>query len=165
MPLFNRLLSRVLLTTTLGKMFANELRLKVTKFRRRPSRSRDFLDQPQKTLRFLCDMWVYNGEVIRCSRRCLQGLAAEGIREASLFGERHIIDVLQNLSLMSPVKIARVYRQCGDERNRRGVPLRLAVGSKEKIIVASLLDVARKRDLLREAGIAEERVIELLPDL
>jgi len=145
-------------------MLASELHLKLTKFTRRPARSNDLLRQGAKAVRFLSAMVVYNLEVIRCSKRCFGALAASGTGEVSLFGERPVIEVLLNLSLEHPVKIARIYKQCGDERNRGGVPLRVGRASNEKIIIGSVVDIARKRELLLKAGIAEERLIQLVPE-
>jgi hypothetical protein len=162
---FGWIVVRVLLTKTLVKMLVTELHLKLTKFTRRTSEPKDLLHKALAGARFITDMFRYNLEVVRCSRRCLTRLAAQGISEASLFGERHIVEVLCDLAFNAPVKITRIYRECADERTRNGVPVKLSITSAEKIIIASLVDIERKRELLRNRGIDEERLIEIVNNL
>src|ERR1051325_1099531 len=116
MPLFKSFAVRILLTKTICMILYDHLYLKLTKFTRCPSRPGDLGRQPQKAWRFLRDMFTYDLEVVRSSKRCLESLAAQGVREVSVFGERHIIEVLADLAVGSPIRIARIYKQCGDER-------------------------------------------------
>jgi hypothetical protein len=156
------ILIRLLLAKTFFNMLAMELYLKLTKFTRR---TREPKDLPQKLVRafgFFADMWAYNLDVIRCSKRCLKRLAAQHIAEASLYGERYVIEVLCELALNGPVKMKRIYSEYDDEKSRNVVPLDVSSKSGEKMIIASLVDVEPKRERLRNLGVDEERIVVLV---
>jgi len=72
-----------------------------------------------------------------------------------VYGERHIVEILQELALESPVRITRVYGE-GDNNL-----LEATVRSREEIIVASLVDIESKRERLRNLGIDAERIVVL----
>ena len=148
-------LIRILLLKTFVKMLLTQIHLKLTKFTRRGRGPKDFWRKFVSGTGFLVNILRYNIDVIRFSRRCLKRLATKQIYEASVYGERHIVEILQELALESPVRITRVYGE-GDNNL-----LEATVRSREEIIVASLVDIESKRERLRNLGIDAERIVVL----
>jgi hypothetical protein len=110
---------------------------------------------------FLLNILRYNLDVIRFSERCLKRLAARQVYEVSVYGERHIVEILQELALESPVGITRVYGESHDKEHHEDF-IEASTRGREEIIVASLVDIDGKRERLRNLGIDEKRIVVLI---
>jgi hypothetical protein len=158
---FRWIVIRILLLRTFLKMLVNQIHLKLTKFTRRAREPKDFWQKFVSGAGFLLNILRYNLDVIRCSQRCLKRLAARQVYEVSVYGERHIVEILQELALESPVRITRVYGASDDNKHNADF-LEASTRDREEIIIASLVDIDCKRERLRNLGIDEDRIVVLV---
>jgi hypothetical protein len=154
---------RALLAKTFIKTLTYQFYLKLTKFRRRPRGSRAFGNSLAAGYDFLRDMSYYNWDVIRRSRRCLKQLAAGNVHEVLVYGERDVKEVLYHLTLEIPVRVKALGEDCETckDLKRNELPIEVNIESREKIIVASLINVDERVRRLRELGVDNERIVLL----
>src|SRR5215813_7522265 len=98
-------LIRILLLKTFVKMLVKQIHLKLTKFTRRGRGPKDFWRKFVSGMGFLLNILRYNLDVIRRSERCLKRLAVREVYQVSVYGERPIAEILQELAMESPVRI------------------------------------------------------------
>jgi len=158
---FGRVAVVLPLMKTFSKMLVHEVSIKVTKFTRRTREPQDLPRKAFRALGFVIEMCRYNVDVIRCSKQCLDRLAAQQIHEVSVYGERDVIEILCGLASTGSVRITRIYTETDEFPTPAHLPVKHGVPSSERIVIASLVDIEHKRDLLRAHGIAEDRLIPL----
>jgi hypothetical protein len=159
---FKFALVRALLLKTIVKTFARQLYLKLTKITRRSSGPKSFLGKFSAGYEFLRDMSEYNWGVIKRCRRCMKSLSSEGV-PVLVYGEKDIIDVLHDLSFETPVKmrILRERYEADKKFGRETVAVEMGAASREKILVASLINTEERIRRLRELGVDNERIVLL----
>ena len=158
-----RLVVQILLFRILVQMLARQLYLKFTKFTRRTREPKDFLRKIVRGYGFFMDMVRYNLEVVRRSRYCLDKLAEQGVREAAIYGERPILEVLCQMASAGPVKIKRIDPETETRRPTYDVKSADHITKCDKaVIVASLIDIDRKKERLLKMGVEEERMVVLV---
>ena len=158
-----RVVVGVLLFRTFIKTLTRQLYLKLTKFTRRSTTPKAYGQKLAAGYSFLRDMFYYNLDVIRRSRRCLKLLAAENIKEVFVYGERDVTEVLYDLTFEIPVRMIRICNSPNDyqysKRNTSSPEINSAGG--KKIIIASLVNVEERTRRLREVGIEDRRLVLL----
>ena len=136
-----------------------------------PSRSRlRFIKKPgvigsrcSSFCQLLFSIWNYDRHLIIQSRECLDRLYARGTEEVIVFGSGNIARFLYILSQPVELKI----KAFSDDSQRRAflgfrlIPPEKLNGSKEKIIIASIVNVRERIKRLKEVGIDEERITTL----
>jgi hypothetical protein len=154
---------RALLTKTFLKTLARQLYLKVTKFTRRSGGANDFFGKFASGYDFLKHVTLYNWEVIRRSRICLEQLAAENVHEVFVYGERDIREMLYNLTFEIPVKVNILgdrYETSNDFASHELLIETSATGP-QKVIIASLVNIEERAMRLRAMGVDEGRIVFL----
>ena len=153
---------RALLTKTFTKTLSHQFYLKLTKFTRRSRGAKAFAKSLAAGYEFLRDMSYYNWDVIRRSRCCLNQLAKENVQEVFAYGESDVREVLYDLTFEIPVKVKMIRDRYDKENAARGaVALEAGAASRDKIIVASVVNVQERIRRLRELGVGHERLILL----
>jgi hypothetical protein len=154
---------RALLIKTFIKTFARQFYLKLTKLTRRSGGARAFGNKVAAGYDFLRDMSYYNWDVIRRSRRCLKQLAADNVHEVLVYGERDVTEVLYDLTFEIPVRVKALGEDYESRRNlgRSELPIEVDTAGREKIIVASLVNVEERVRRLRELRVDNERIVLL----
>ena len=162
MQIWKRAFARALLLKTFGKLLLKQLYLKLTKITRRSRGPRAFLDKLRKGCDFLKDMSRYNWEVIRRSRHCLEKLAEENVQEVSVYGESDVVEILHDLTFELPVKIKTVYENYRRKTDWGNVlPVDMMSGGREKVIIASLVNIDERLERLSNLGIDRKRIVLL----
>ena len=151
------LYARISLTRTFIKTFARQLYLKLTKFTRRSSGPKSFWRKVVSGCGFVRDMSRYNRDVIRRSRLCLVRLANEEVREVWVYGEKDIKEVLYDWTFEIPIKVKMI---CDYSDNRED-GLEVCAASRDKIIIASLVNIEERSRRIRELGVKDDRIIFL----
>jgi hypothetical protein len=154
---------RALLIKTFIKTFARQFYLKLTKFRRRSRGPRAFVNKLAAGYDFLISMFYYNWDVIRRSRRCLKQLVADNVHEVFVYGEKDVTEVLYHLAFELPVKVKTI-REGFESKANSGpntFPLEVTRVGREKVIVASLVNIDEIISRLRELGVDNERIVLL----
>lgn len=153
----------VLLFKTFIKTLARQLYLKLTKFTRRSSGPNAFFAKFAAASDFLKHMSRYNWEVIRRSRRCLEQLAAENVKEVFVYGERDVTEVLCNLAFEIPVKVITLgeYYKALTDLAPHEVPIEMGTVGREKIIIGSLVNIEERTRRLRKMGVDDKRIVLL----
>jgi hypothetical protein len=148
---------------TFLKMLARQLRLKLTKFTRRSRGARGFYNKFRAGCGFLKDMSQYNWEVIHRSRRCLKQLAGDNVHEVFVYGERDVTEVLYGLTFEIPVKIKTIWKRYEPHGDLVGdpVPEEISATTREKVLVASLVNIEESVRRLRELGVDDARIVLL----
>jgi len=111
----------------------------------------------------LIKLWKYNKHLIRLCWQCIERLCEVGIREVVVFGSGDIARILYILSQPVALKIEAF---SDDNKRKTFLGFRLISpeklnGSKEKIIIASIVNVKERIKRLKEVGIDEERIVTL----
>jgi hypothetical protein len=156
----------VLLAVTFVKMLVHQVYVKVTKLSRASRTLKDASARMPKLCAFIVSMGRYNLDVIRRSRRCVDQLAADRVREVTLFGVGHVAEVLYYLTLAAPVAVIAVY----DDVLPDDVPPERFFGFSvqppsacrardQKVIVAAIVGVEDRIATLQASGIRTDRII------
>jgi hypothetical protein len=153
----------VLLSKTFLKTLSRQLYLKLTKFTRRSNGPKAFFSRLALAADFLKHMARYNWEVIRRSKRCLRNLAADNVQEVFVYGESDVKEVLYDLTFEIPMKIKTIGEDYKFHRNfgRAELPIEMYAASREKVIVASLVNIDERIKRLRAWGVKDERLVLL----
>lgn len=156
-------LVRILLLKTFTKMLARQVYVKLFKFTRRSRGPEAFYRKFAAGFDFLMSMLKYDRKVIECARRCLTRLAAEDVQEALVFGDKGVTEILYDLAFEIPVKLKTVYEhyEADEDLMQNMVPIEMCGGSRQKVIVASLVNIEERVRRLRELGVDNERMIFL----
>src|ERR1044071_7217213 len=154
---------RLFLFATFFKMLARQLYIKLMKCTRRSSGPKSLMRKLAAGYGFIKDMWMYDRHIIRRCRICLERLVTDNEREVFAYGERDVRDVLSEWTLELPikVKVIRDYWENEEERLRNFVSLKIGAASRDKIVIASLVNVAERTRQLKELGVDQGRIILL----
>lgn len=158
-----RSVGRGLLVKTFGKMLLRQAYLKLTKFTRRSSETREFLNKVGKGYEFIKCMSHYNRGAIKRSRLCLNSLVAGGIQEVSVYGAGDIAEILYDLTFEIPITIKTIYDDDGAKSflGPEVRPVEESAAGKEQVIVASLVAIEEKVERLRSLGLDTKRIVLL----
>jgi hypothetical protein len=156
-------LARILLFKTFIKTLARQLYLKLTKLTRRSRGPRAFGKKLTAGYDFLREMCYYNRDVIRRSRRCLKQLTADNVHQVFVYGEKDVREVLYHLAFEFPVELRTIHEGYESSVNSqpKTVPLEMTRVGREKVIVASLVNIEERIRRLRELGVNDERIVRL----
>ena len=111
--------------------------------------------------KLLLSVWNYDCHLIIRSRKCLDRLYARGTEEIIIFGSGDIARILYILTHPRYLKI----RAFTDDSRRKAffgfklIPPEELNGSKEKIIIASLVNTNARIKRLKEIGVDEKRIV------
>jgi hypothetical protein len=154
---------RLLLTKTFIKVLVRQFYIKLTKFTRRANGPRSLMRKLAAGYDFVKDMSTYNWEVIRCCRYCVQSLNAEKISTVLVYGEKDIIEVLHDWCLETSIRMSVLREGYENDKNvgRKTTPIEMAALMKEKIIVASLVNIESRIGRLRGLGVDHDRIMLL----
>jgi len=163
MRVLKRTLVSILLLETFVKTLARQLRLKLTKFTRRSGGPNAFCAKFAAAGDFLKHMSRYNWEIIRRSRRCLEQLAAENVKEVFVYGEPDVTEVLCKLTFEIPVKVTTLgeYYKALTDLAPYEVPIEMGTVGREKIIIGSLVNIEERTRRLRKMGVDDKRIVLL----
>lgn len=108
-------------------------------------------------------MWEYDREVIRCARRCFKRLAREDVQEVLVFGDRGVREVFYDLTFEIPIKVKMIrdYWEKHEDMLKDSVTLEVGAASRDKIIIASLVNIEERVRRIRELGVENNRIILL----
>jgi len=164
MHLMRKLYVVLLLSKTLVKTLVRQLRLKLTKFTRRSHGPRSFVRKFIAGCQFVRSMAAYDCHVIRCCGQCVKKLHATKISAVLVYGEEDIIEVLHDWCLETSMTMSILREGYEDGKNfgRKTSPVEWAASMKEKIIVASLVNIDARVGRLRDLGVHHDRIVQLL---
>jgi hypothetical protein len=153
----------LLLFKTFLKMLARQFYMKVTQFSRQSKTIKDLWGKVYKAYGFLKNMSQYNLYTIERSRRCLNELSSQHIREVAVYGAGDIAEVLYDLTFEVPLRIIAIYDDVEKKRFLRFnvLPIEAMNGGRAKVIIASLVGVEEKVERLRRLGVDRERIVVL----
>lgn len=151
------------LAITFFKMLIKQFYMKVTKFSRQPKSIKDILGNIHKSYDFLKNMSQYNTYVIESCNNCLHKLAIDDVNEFAVYGTGDVTEVLYKLTLDAPVKINAVYDYMGNKKlfDFNVMPLSAIRDYKGKIVVASLVGVEDRVEILKKMGITSDKIVLL----
>lgn len=135
----------------------------VLKMRQLSRRSVSMLEAAGKFMRayrFLRRETDHISHVIRQSRRCLEDLAAQGIREVALYGATEVAEIIEIVARRYLVRIDGVYDDMRRGRSRVLPSERLAEYD-GRVIIASIVDIDRRLDALKRLGLDRSRIVVL----
>jgi hypothetical protein len=163
MRLLTQAFVRVLLLRTFSRTLGRQIYIKLGKFTRRSGGPKSFLRKVAAGYPFVRDMSRYNRDVLRRSRICLNQLVSEQVEEVFVYGERDVREALYNWTFEIPVKvkIIREYWENKEDISSESVPLEVGAARRDKIIVASLVNIEERTRRLRELGVESDRIVLL----
>jgi hypothetical protein len=124
---------------------------------------RDSVFNPVRLGRFVRRILESHLYVIRCSKRCLQSLAAYGETEISLYGSGDIAEVVYSLTFEESIKIKNVYDDCRASKfhGLAILPIEECNSSEEKLMITSLVEIENQVRRLKSLGVPPERILVL----
>ena len=143
---------------TVLTMVPVQMRIKLAKFTRRGTEREEIAHKVKRALEFVFTILAYDVDLVRRSRACLINVARRQVGEISLYGERHVIEIISQLAPGCEVKIARTYGEQDAILNGSMTIQDLSAGV-EPILIASLVDADRKAGHLRSAGVEPSRIV------
>ena len=146
-------------TATLARQFY----LKLTKFTRRSNGPKSFVAKFKAGYGFLKDMAAYNWDVIKRCRICLNCLVAENVTAVLVYGDKDVIAALRDLSFETSLKIGILYEayEVDKKFGEEAIPIEQAAASRDKIIVASIVNVTERVARLQALGVDVQRIVFL----
>ena len=158
-----------LLAAAFVRMLSGQLLMKVTKLSRTSRGLRDASGRVSKMLAFADSMCRYDLEVIRRGRRCIAQLLSARNREVALFGVGDVATVLRLQAWAAGIQVVAVYDDVDpDEPTIEtffGLPVQPAAACRlrdHKVLVAALVGVEDKLDVLHRAGVRVDNIM-LIP--
>jgi hypothetical protein len=97
------------------------------------------------------------------SRQCLKTLAAQGVREVSIYGTGDLAEILYAVTFEVPVKIKRIYDDLDGEtfHSFKVLPIESCDPNREKLIITSLIGIDDKVRRLKTLGVFPDRIVVL----
>lgn len=151
------------LILTSFKMLIKHFHMKVTKFSRQPKSLKDILRKAYKTYDFLKNMIQYHTYILDQCEKCLKKLASNNIKEFAIYGTGDVAEVLYKLTLNTPVKVNAVYDSLEGKKffKFNVMPVETIKYYRGKIVVATLLGVEDKIEILKKIGVKDEKIVLL----
>ena len=163
-----RALMPCLLAAAFVWMLSGQLWMKVTKVSRTSRGLRDASGRVSKALAFVFSMCRYDLEAIRRCRRCIASLASARVREIALFGIGDVATLLRLQAVAAGIEVVAVYDDVDPDEpmvetffGHRVHPAAASRLRDHKVLVAALVGVEDKLDVLHRAGVRVDNIIQI----
>ena len=151
------------LALTLVKMLKRQFLMKVTKFSRQPTSLGDGARKVARVYDFFRNMAAYNNYAVERCSHCVKELSRENVGEVAVCGTGDIAEILYKLTQGSAVRINAVYGFSEGKRffGHRVMAVDEIKDYRGKVVVAALSSGSEMAEILKDRGIASERIVLL----